>query len=557
MMPIRRTDDEDNGAGAPPVAIRGMDSQEKDDALSMEVAANVELIRAAATRRIAESQSQRTPSLKNGTAAQNNFLRQHASQGSLAQQSRVPAPPLNRPLPPLAPRAAPKEQDWTAPNSLRRPQSLKRDQPHQGHPVANDVLFKMPNVVPSSTPTFYRHIENVIQEQGPPGSIQLPADVNPDITTLEYVRLMLDRGERAKTKTSQAPVAQLPVGQALETFPFQTNASEGMSAVVSEQLRGPDPFRRNASGSTSADLPKQRRAPEPRKAPEPRREPEPSNEVRSSKSEAERKRDEHLAVIERMEQEILDEEEEAEREAEAMNAVPTAPVPVKQSYRPAAMPGPITQRPLFNGAPVRTMESVSTQSANADYMEPIDVIWKQKTVTLPNLVKCIKCHGLMSLYMDLRNARDKKEKGLLVPAYQCLRCQEIRPIGAKFHPYEAFARAAWPAMEFNDPATQVRNFDEEVEKRIGEYNRRNQRRREPRSPVVHAVENPRVHVPFGNTATYSLAKLVQKVLVVAGRVETEDAEIDEGMLNEVSAKEFMDAFTTFLADGAEEFARGR
>ncbi|CAL2048121.1 unnamed protein product [Caenorhabditis brenneri] len=199
--------------------------------------------------------------------------------------------------------------------------------------------------------------------------------------------------------------------------------------------------------------------------------------------------------------------------------------------------------PVRRTSPGKITDRIETFEATVDFMEPIDVIWKKKTVTLPNLVRCIKCHGLMSLYMDLRHARDKREKGLLLPAYQCLGCQEIRPIGAKFNPDQAVARGAWPAMEFNSPATRVRHFDEEVEKRIGKYNRRNQRRLgksaqeerqspQPRMPVAQAVQKPRV--PVGNIANYSLAKLVQKVLVVAGRVETEDAEIDEEMMDAAS-----------------------
>ncbi|EGT36933.1 hypothetical protein CAEBREN_08852 [Caenorhabditis brenneri] len=146
----------------------------------------------------------------------------------------------------------------------------------------------MPNVALTSTRIFPRNIEHLSEKQGPPRR-----------------------------------VVQLPIGQALGTSKLRSSANGGMSAVAPEQLRGPDPFRSNASGSTSAVLPEQPRGSEPRRAPEPRREPEPSNEVRSSKSEAERKQEEHLAMIKRMEQEILDEEEEAEREAEAMNDVPT------------------------------------------------------------------------------------------------------------------------------------------------------------------------------------------------------------------------------------------
>ncbi|EGT36921.1 hypothetical protein CAEBREN_07557 [Caenorhabditis brenneri] len=289
MMPIRRTDDEDKGAGAPPGVIQWQDPDERDEALSMAAATNVALIRAAATRKIAESRSKGTPSRKNETVDSSalNLLRQPASQGSLAQGERVKA-----------------------------------------------------------------------------------------------------------SNTDQAPVVRLPVGQALGTFPFRSMANGGISAVAPEQYRAPEP-RQSAS------------------------------EVQGSKSEAERKQEEYLAMAKRIEQEILD-EEEAEREAEEMNAAPMTTVPVKQSYRPSAMPGmervntqsEKRQPPVRRTSPGRITDRIETFDADADYMEPIDVIWKKKTVTLPNLVRCIKCHELMSLYMDLRHARDKKDKGLLLPAYQ-------------------------------------------------------------------------------------------------------------------------------------------
>ncbi|CAL2048446.1 unnamed protein product [Caenorhabditis brenneri] len=341
------------------------------------------------------------------------------SQGALAQQPGVPPPPpLNRPLPPLTTRTAPKAQ--AAPNwTLRRPQSLKRDQPHQGHPVAINVPFKMPNVAPTSTRIFPRHIEHLSEEQGPPRRVQLPVDVNPDMTTFEYLGLKLGksflppkqyrtRREGVKTNnTDQAPVLQLPIGQALGTSKLRSSANGGMSAVAPEQLRGPDPFRSNASGSTSAVLPEQPRGSEPR------REPEPSNEVRSSKSEAERKQEEHLAMIKRMEQEILDEEEEAEREAEAMNDVPTAPVPRNEPLRKVQLP-----------------TDVNPDITTHEYLQ-----------------RMIKMRML------------------------------------------AFV---------------------------------------------------------GDPAIYSLRKLIQKVLVVAGKEEFEDAEFDEAALDAVTAREFMELFTTFL-----------
>ncbi|CAL2048444.1 unnamed protein product [Caenorhabditis brenneri] len=386
MMPVRRTDDEDKGAGAPPGVVQWQDPDERDEALSMAAATNVALIRAAATRKIAESRSKGTPSRKNETvdSSAHNLLRQPASQESLAQYPGVPAPPpLNRPLPPLAPRTAPDAQDRTVPNcTLSRPRSLKRDQPHQGHPVTSNVPLKMPNVAPTPTQFFNRHIENVIQEQGPSRSFQLPADVNTDNTTFEYLGLKLGksfappkqyrtRRERVKiNNTDQTPVVQLPVGQALGTLPFRSNANGGISPNAPEQYRAPEP-RQSAS------------------------------EVQGSKNEAERKQEKHLAMAKRIEQEILD-EEEAEREAKEMNAAP-------MSYRPSAMPGmervstqsEKRQPPVRRTSPGRITDRIETFDTDADYMEPIDVIWKKKTVTLLNLVRCIKCHGLMSLYMDL------------------------------------------------------------------------------------------------------------------------------------------------------------
>ncbi|EGT56851.1 hypothetical protein CAEBREN_11563 [Caenorhabditis brenneri] len=160
----------------------------------------------------------------------------------------------------------------------------------------------MPNVAPTPTQFFNRHIENVIQEQGPSRSFQLPADVNTDNTTFEYLGLKLGksfappkqyRTRRKRVKinnTDQTPVVQLPVGQALGTLPFRSNANGGISPNAPEQYRAPEP-RQSAS------------------------------EVQGSKNEAERKQEKHLAMAKRIEQEILD-EEEAEREAEEMNAAP-------------------------------------------------------------------------------------------------------------------------------------------------------------------------------------------------------------------------------------------
>ncbi|EGT56848.1 hypothetical protein CAEBREN_29575 [Caenorhabditis brenneri] len=101
-----------------------------------------------------------------------------------------------------------------------------------------------------------------------------------------------------------------------------------------------------------------------------------------------------------------------------MNAAPMTTVPVKQSYRPSAMPGmervstqsEKRQPPVRRTSPGKITDRIETFDTDADYMEPIDVIWKKKTVTLLNLVSgkssSTTCQCSHASSGELPNAQD-------------------------------------------------------------------------------------------------------------------------------------------------------
>ncbi|EGT45935.1 hypothetical protein CAEBREN_07974 [Caenorhabditis brenneri] len=372
--------------------------------------------------------------------------------------------------------------------------------------------------------------------------------------------------------------------------------------------------------------------------------PAPSaEETQDTRSEAEKNRDAHIALAKEIKQEALD-EEEAKNVATAMmaapkiidNNTPTAPAPVKQTSRPARMPGLLTQKSLYNGVQQDTTEQVSNQlkkaqqqmkqvtdeivsnnkkqlEDNANFQQPTKVIWKKKSIIVPEFMRCELCKGLMSLWIDLCDARKKYER--MFPAYKCNACPSVRSIASKFDPNEKIAEASWPSVKINAPVKLVRDFDDEVNKVIGpilererkrkEYARkiREQERAPPRScrnkqhhlsesfhcgcpatgaaSVVEEVEDPDVFysdtissttsepqinveqvgnpnmpneianiitkkIEVGDTSTYSLMHLIQKVLVTSGRLQSEDEAFDPAIMYEIPAKDFMDSMTTFL-----------
>lgn len=363
-------------------------------------------------------------------------------------------------------------------------------------------------------------------------------------------------------------------------------------------------------------------------------------ETPDNRSEAEKSREEHIEMAKQVKQEAL--EEEAKKQAAAAktttpevanNSPPAAPAPVKQSFRPACMPGLITPKSLFNGVQQGTKEQVSGQlkkgqqqmkqvtdeivannkkklEDNANFQQPTKVIWKNQSIIVPEFMRCELCKGLMGLWIDLRDARKKYD--IMFPYYKCNACPSMRSIAGKFDPDEVSAEASWPSVKMNSPVKITRDFDDELHKVIGPILERDQKRREnakklaeqgygqlrswrnqqhqlsesvhccpganpqvardatdlvhsdsntsttsdPQIDVAQAVENPRMpdeianiitkKIEVGNTSSYSLMQLIQKILVISGRTQSEDVDFDPAIMHDISANEFMETMTTFL-----------
>lgn len=74
-------------------------------------------------------------------------------------------------------------------------------------------------------------------------------------------------------------------------------------------------------------------------------------------------------------------------------------------------------------------------------------------------------------------------------------------------------------------------------------------------PVPQAVEDPRTKeivntkakkIVLGDTSTYSLTRLLQKVMAVSGRAESEEAPLNTEAMDNMTAEEFMESLTTLL-----------
>lgn len=356
-----------------------------------------------------------------------------------------------------------------------------------------------------------------------------------------------------------------------------------------------------------------------------------------AKNIAEKNREEHIAMAKEIKQEII-EEEEAQKIKEEEEAVehntPAAPVPTKQSHKPPSMPGLITPQSLFNGLYPGTMEQLQEQfkkgqqmmkdateeialnlkkqnEANANFHQPTQVIWKNKSITVPEFMRCELCKGLMSLWIDIGEARKKYDR--LFPAYKCNGCPSIRSIARKFDQDEKIAESSWPTVKLSSPPKLTRDFDEELKRVMGPYLPKDLKKKdltknvppkrlgplrtcrdaknhlsenfhcgcpassgvaaedaeqsipsdtvssstsEPKVNVAQAVENPRMpneianiitkRVVVGDTSTYNLRQLIQKVLVVSGRVQSEETTFDPAVLETITARDFMETMTTFL-----------
>ncbi|CAL2041444.1 unnamed protein product [Caenorhabditis brenneri] len=293
------------------------------------------------------------------------------------------------------------------------------------------------------------------------------------------------------------------------------------------------------------------------------------------------------------------------------------PVPVKPAYKPASMPGSSnSSQTRYKGltlqqaleasmdydqssntsedvaerdtskAPVPTPPSGPTISnplrrgilleinPNRQVQKPVKVIWKGRSIIVPNFMKCDYCQNRMELWCDKTTVK------VLGPFYRCKGCPTGQSIARKFDEDERKAAAAWPPGKMTGPALLVKNFDD-VEEEIPkppEKKRPELYCRDPQThhlidhncsrlplppqdlpPWITATRNqkgapqvvkdpprPKESVVLGDPSKYCLRRLVQKVMVVSGREESEEVPLKTELMNKVSAKEFMESLTTLL-----------
>ncbi|EGT52661.1 hypothetical protein CAEBREN_14988 [Caenorhabditis brenneri] len=300
-----------------------------------------------------------------------------------------------------------------------------------------------------------------------------------------------------------------------------------------------------------------------------------------------------------------------------MPSTSTPPAPVKPAQKPASMPdSSISSQTRYKGmtlqqaleasmdydqpsntsegvaerdtpaAPVPTPPSGSTISSplrrgilleinpNRQVQKPVKVIWKKRSIIVPDFMKCDYCQDRMELWCDKMTVK------VLGPFYRCKGCPTGQSIARKFDEDERKAAAAWPPGKMTGPALLVKNFDD-VEEEIPkppEKKRPELHCRDPQThhlidhncsrlplppqdlpPWITATRNqkgapqimkdpprPKEIVVLGDPSKYCLRRLIQKVMVVSGREESEEVPLKTELMNKVSAKEFMESLTTLL-----------
>ncbi|EGT44293.1 hypothetical protein CAEBREN_10438 [Caenorhabditis brenneri] len=304
-------------------------------------------------------------------------------------------------------------------------------------------------------------------------------------------------------------------------------------------------------------------------------------------------------------------------ESVAERDTPTPPVPVKPAHKPASMPdssnssqtrykGLTLQQALEASmdydqpveapetvverdkpmTPVPTLPSGSTISnplrrgilleinPNRQVQKPVKVIWKKRSIIVPDFMKCDYCQDRMELWCDKMTVK------VLGPFYRCKGCPTGQSIARKFDEDERKATAAWPPGKMTGPALLVKNFDD-VEEEIPKPPEKKRPELYCRDPQTHHLIDhncsrlplppqdlppwitatryqkgapqmtkdplrPKEIVVLGDPSKYCLRRLVQKVMVVSGREESEEVPLKTELMNKVSAKEFMESLTTLL-----------
>ncbi|EGT50193.1 hypothetical protein CAEBREN_07344 [Caenorhabditis brenneri] len=264
-------------------------------------------------------------------------------------------------------------------------------------------------------------------------------------------------------------------------------------------------------------------------------------------------------------QQALEASMDYDQPAEAPEAVierdkPMAPVPTPPS-------GPTISNPLRRGILLEINPKRQVQ-------KPVKVIWKKRSIIVPDFMRCDYCQNRMELWCDKMTVK------VLGPFYRCKGCPTGQSIASKFDEDERKAAAAWPPGKMTGPALLVKNFDD-VEEEIPKPPEKKRPELYCRDPQTHHLidhhcrqlplppqdlppwisatrtqkgapqvvkdpPRPKETVVLGDPSKYCLRRLVQKVMVVSGREESEEVPLKTELMNKVSAKEFMESLTTLL-----------